>query len=177
MKPFKQFIILLSLALFSIPLFSQMSSVVTRPEDILKKKFKTFIILNEKTGFVMAKDPVKYEVGGEMPLCYFTIDNPTNIAFPGSSRFMVIHDLVAAQQGDAYDWVLENNPEEKDVFFSRTRFINIDTGKWWNVLVNDEEVIFQNMATGAFLTIDPSGDYKTVANRKEASLWKLIYIY
>lgn len=177
MKSHKKLITLILLVFLAIPVFSQMSFITTGTSDILQKKYKTFIILNEKTGLVMAKTPVKYDVSAEMPLCYFTINNPTNLVFPGTSRYMVIHDLGASQEGDAYDWELENNPDEKDVFFARSRFITLDSGKWWNVLVNDDEVILQNMATGAFLLIDQAGDYSTVDNRKEASLWKLIYVY
>jgi hypothetical protein len=177
MKSSIKLIAFLFLILIGTPVFSQMSTVVTGKEDIIKNKHKTFIILNEKTGLVMAKTPVKYDAGAEMPLCYFTIDNPANIVFPGSSRHMVIHDLGASQVGDSYDWVLEVNPDEKDVFFSRSKFITMDNGKWWNVLVNDDRIILQNLATDTYLVIDESGDYSTVPNRKEASLWKLIYVY
>lgn len=177
MKPTKKLFLFIGIILASFQIQAQMSSVTTGKGNELKQNYKTFIIVNESTGWVMAQNPVKYDVSEEMPLCYFTIDNPSNIVMPGSSRLMVIHDLGASQTGDAYDWVLEDNPDEKDIFFARSKFISLATGKWWNVLVEGEEIILQNVATHNFLTIDNTGDYASTDNRKAASRWKLIYVY
>ncbi len=167
----------LALLLFSGAANAQLSSVVTTKDQVLRNNIKTFIVLDEKSGFVMAQTPIKYDINAEMPVCYFTMDNPINLVIPEIGRYLVIHELKKDEGGDQYDWVLENNRDENDVFFSRTKFITWENGKWWNVLVDDDKVVFQNMANHGYLKIDSQGDFSMVEDRKAASRWKLIYIY
>lgn len=177
MKKGKVLIALLFLLMISLVAEAQLSSVVTSRDQVIQKKIKTFIVLNEETGFVMAQSPVKYNVEVEMPLCYFTIDNPANLVLPDLGRYLVIHELKKNEGGDQYDWVLENNAAEKDVFFSRTKFITVENATWWNVLVDNDKVLFQSMVNHGFLRIDEHGDFSMVDNRNAASRWKLIYVY
>lgn len=177
MNKAKVLIVLLFSLMVSLVAEAQLSSVVTSRDQVIQKKIKTFIVLNEESGFVMAQSPVKYKVDDEMPLCYFTIDNPANLVLPNIGRYLVVHELKKDAGGDQYDWVLENNCDEKDVFFSRTKFISVENSTWWNVLVDNDKVLFQSMVNHGFLKIDEQGDFSMVDDRNAASRWKLIYVY
>lgn len=154
-----------------------MSSVLTSKPDQISKRHKTFILLNEETGFVLAQKPEIYQPGEPMPLCFFSSDLSINDVLPGGQRQVIIHDLTASSNGDQYDWILQHDLDEKDIYFSRGNYIlNTATTKW-NVLVQGESVFFQNIQTKAFLAIDDQGDYYPAGNRQQASFWKLIYVY
>ena len=158
-------------------LSAQMPSIHTEKSDVLAKKYKTFVLVDKATNYVLAKTPVKYDAGTDMPTCFFTVDIPeglTEIA-KGSHRFFVIHSL---QETDE-DWVLENSDSEKDIFFGRGRFVvNAATKQWFLTIDNDRVVIESRHGVPAlYLAVDDSGDLKPVKEKSKASRWKLYYVY
>ncbi|MBI9035256.1 MAG: hypothetical protein JEZ03_12365 [Bacteroidales bacterium] len=178
MKTTAKFILIIALLTTTAQVFSQMSTILTSKPDQISNKHKTFILLNEETGYVMAQKPEKYQVGEAMPLCYFSTEGSINDYLSnGGQRQIIIHDLTASSTGDKYDWILQYDSEENDIFFSRSNYIMNSITSKWNVLVEGESVFFQNIQSKAFMAINNEGDYYPATSRQQASLWKLIYVY
>jgi hypothetical protein len=168
-------IIIVAIAIIVFSAFTDgLHSVVTSKTDELAKKYRTFILVDKATNFVMAKDPVQYDPQLEMPLCYFTIEAPIPGQLP--VRIFTIHNLVE-NNADEYDWVLEHNPDEKDMFFARSRFVLQGLSKQWFITVRSDDVVIQNLRTREYLHIDKTGDFSPVADVNEASSWKLIHVF
>lgn len=171
--------LIIVLYFINISAIAQMSSIQTSTNNCIQGKFKTFIILDENTNFVMAQKPVPYQVGQNMPLSYFSylFLNGASGYLPGAPRSTVIHTLQAGTGLAEKDWVLEENIEEEAVFFARNKYITNVFSKQWLIKVDGKKVIFQNLRTNGYLMIDKNGDYHTTNNFRDATRWKLIYTY
>jgi len=171
--------LIIVLCLINISAIGQMSSIQTSTQGAIQGKFKTFIILDESTNFVMAKTPMPYEAGHNMPLSYFSVLLPDGVSgyIPGTPRSTIIHTLQAGTGLAEKDWVLEDNLEEEGVFFARNKYITNIFSKQWLIKVDGEKVVFQNLRTNGYLTIDKSGNYHMTNNFSDATRWKLIYTY
>lgn len=159
---------------FSLMASAQLSKVHTSKDDVLTKKYEEFVIVDEATNYVMAKSPVKYSAGNQMPSCYFTLDLPSGVTSltPGTPRWFVIHTLEVSDE----DWVLENNKAENDMFFGRGRFVVNAINKQWLIQVVNDKVVFKSRYNNKYLKIDENGDYKPVADMSQASKWKLYHV-
>lgn len=171
--------IIIATLLLSIVGVAQMSSITTSTKNALQNKFKTFIILDEATGYVLAKTTTTYDAGKEMPLNYFTLVLPNGITkyIPGNPRIFIIHSLQTSGSSGEQDWVLENNDEESDIFFARNKYIKTALSKHWMIMIDGERVVFKNMRANKFLSIDEDGKYFAVSNFAEATRWKLIHSF
>ena len=158
---------------------AQMSSIQTSTQSAIQGKFKTFIVIDIVTNFVMAKEPILFEQGKINTPCFFTVVVPDDLAdyIPGNTRSFLVHSLQVGNGRAEKDWVLENNLKEEGVFFARNKYINNIFSKQWIIKVDDENVIFQNVRTKGFLLLDSSGQYSMVSSITDASRWKLIYVY
>lgn len=165
--------------IISITSTAQMSSIVTSGYNCAQNKFKTFIIHDESTGFVMTKTPTAYNSESEMPLNYFTMVLPAGVQkyMPGNTRVFLIHNLINTSASGAQDWVLENNQEEESVFYARNKYITNTLSKQWLILVDGEKIVFKNIRTKEFLSIDENGNYLTNDSFADATRWKLIYSF
>jgi hypothetical protein len=169
-------VFLLPVLMMTTSLDGGLYSIVTKKEDALvNQKYTKFVVVDDKTQYVLAKTPVKYDVTKEMPLNYFTVDLTDLI--PGKQRSFTIHNLVSNSGGDDYDWVLEDNADENTIFFSRSNFITMKTSMQWLITVRGERILLKNSRSGAFLKIDAKGSYLSVKTESEASNWKLIHIF
>ena len=175
----KSFSIIIATLLFSIVSTAQMSSIITSSQSALQKKFKTFIILDETTGFVLAKTPTTFDAGKEMPLNYFTLVLPNGVTkyIPGNPRSFIIHSIQTSGSSGEQDWVLESNDEEKDIFFARNKYIKTASSKHWMIQIDGERIVIINKRTNEFLSINTSGEYYPVSSFAEATRWKLIHSF
>ncbi|NOR87116.1 MAG: hypothetical protein GQ527_05855 [Bacteroidales bacterium] len=171
--------IVIATILLSFVGIAQISSITTSVQSALQNKFKTFIILDEATGYVLAKTPTFFDAGKEMPLNYFTMVLPSGISkyIPGNPRVFIIHSLQTSGSSGEQDWVLESNDEEKDIFFARNKYIKTALSKHWMIMIDGERVVFKNMRTNEFLSIDKDGKYFAVSSFAEAIRWKLIHSF
>lgn len=167
------------LCIVSLSTTAQMSSINTSQKDALLKDFKTFIILDESTGMVLAKNPENYNMDKPMPLNFFTMVLPEGVTkyIPGNPRTFIIHSLQTSGSLGEQDWVLESNLEENSTFFARNKYINNKLSKQWMVLIDGQRVVFKNIRTNEFLSIDKNGNYHSVPNFAEATRWKLIHSF
>lgn len=161
----------LAFLLLSISASAQLATISTYPSSLLKKNYKTFVIMDEQTGMTLSKTPVLYNSASPMPLNYFT-----NI-LPNGNRTFIIHSLETSSTAGAQDWVLEYNAEENEIFFARNKYIKTAASKHWTALVTGEKVVFKNQRTHSFLYIDENGKYTDVETLDQATQWKLIYAY
>ncbi len=156
----------------------QLPSICTSDADAAVKKYKTFVMVDKTTGYVLAKTPVKYNPEDDMPTCYFTMDpKPENYrSATNELRKFVVHTL---QQTDE-QWVLENNLSEKDFFFGRLAYINNPVLRHWEFHPSGDYVIIRSSISGhgnVFLAVDAQGDLKPVNEKAKAAQWKLYYVY
>jgi len=172
-------ITIIAFCLINLNAIAQMSSIQTSTQNAIQGKFKTFIILDENTGFVLAKKPSQYQPDNKMPLSYFTVLLPDGVTgyVPGVPRSFIIHTLQTVTGLSEQDWVLENNLEEESVFFARSKYVNNKSSKQWLIKIDGEKIVFQNLRTNCFLFIDKNGKYYMVDNFINATRWKLIYTY
>lgn len=171
--------LIIILLIISLSSTAQLSSISTSGYGCINNEFKTFIILDETTGYVMAKTPIAYNTENEMPLNYFTLVLPSGVQryVPGNTRIFLIHNLVNSSSSGAQDWVLENNLEEDDVFYARNKYITNTFSKQWLIMVDGEKIVFKNIRTKTFLSIDENGNYFTSNNFANATRWKLIHSF
>ncbi|MBN2746717.1 MAG: hypothetical protein JXR34_08315 [Bacteroidales bacterium] len=171
----------LKLAVIALILMSAVSadslfSIVTKKEDALvNKKYTQFIVVDDATGLCLAKTPVKYDPAKEMPVNYFTVDLPEGVV--NAERLFVIHNLITENNPDNYDWVIEDNADEKKVFFSRSNFIVNKLSMQWRLIVRGERVLIKNVRTGNYLKINPDGSLHSTTSESEAGKWKLIHVF
>jgi len=176
----KKIIFPLAVMLFlNMAALAQLSSINTTARSAIKGYFKTFVVLDENSGFVLAKTPITYQAGAKMPLCYFTtvLPNGADSYVPGNPRVFIIHSTEVVSNSAQQDWVLENNTKENDIFFARNKYINNVLSKHWQIMVDGQMVVFKNIRTGEFLTIDNQGKYHATKNFSKATRWKLIYTF
>lgn len=170
------FNILLPLIMAGTSLDGSLYSIVTKKDDaIVNKKYTKFIVVDEATQYVLAKTPAKYDASKEMPVNYFTLDLSDMI--PTQQRLFTIHNIVENNGGDEYDWVLEDNADEHEIFFSRSNFVMQKPSMHWKMVVRGERVLLKNQRTDSFVKVNPDGSYTAVGNETEASNWKLIHIF
>lgn len=170
------FLLILSVVLVAAVSSDSLYSIVTSREDALvNKKYTAFIMVDDLTNMALGKTPVKFDISKEMPLNYFTITMPENVSI--TQRLFTIHNIVTENNPDEYDWVLEDNPDENKVFYSRRNFITKAISMQWIMIVRGERVVIKNIRTGSFLKIESNGDLTAVDGEYNASLWKLIHVY
>lgn len=165
--------------IISLSSTAQLSSISTSGYGCIHDEYKTFIILDETTGYVMAKTPIAYNTESEMPLNYFTLVLPSGVQryIPGNTRIFLIHNLFTNSSSGAQDWVLENNVEEESVFYARNKYITNIFSKQWLIMIDGEKIVFKNIRTKKFLSIDEKGNYFTNDKFADATRWKLIHSF
>ncbi|MBZ0243241.1 MAG: hypothetical protein K8F24_08520 [Bacteroidales bacterium] len=162
----KIFLLLLPLLLFGSAAYSQMRNISSEVINPLDKKIKAFMVLDTEFGFVLGRQPVPVGTDGSGPQLYFVQDKLSL-----NQRLMSVYSF---EPGGDYEWLLEDNAAENDLFFARSRFVTDKNRTKWKILVEGSTVIFQNAASNAFLAIAEDGDIFPVEDRAEASRWKLI---
>jgi len=168
----KILIVLVLIALISAKMAEGLLNIATTKEDaLINNKYISFIVVDDATNYVLSKTPMKYDAAAEMPLHFFTVENAAMLT--QSERQFVIHNLL----DDEYDWVLEDNPEEGEIFYSRSKFVMNGKTMSWKLVVRGERVLMKNVASGNFLKISEEGKLQRVSNETQASKWKLIHVY
>ncbi|MCT4644472.1 MAG: hypothetical protein N4A74_05740 [Carboxylicivirga sp.] len=161
--------------------FAQLTSVVTSKEKEALNQYQNFILVDQATQYVLAKEPVKYEVGKNMPCCYFSsvIPAETGVTYASDYRSMAINTIVGA---DKEKWVICKHKEEGKTMFAQRRFLaDFKVQYLWVPIIDGNYVLFLNLQGvyrddwRSYLTIDPKGNYITVKEKSQASRWKLIY--
>lgn len=151
-------------------------TIVTSKENALvNKKYTTFIMVDDATNMALGKTPVKFDISKNMPLNYFTITLPENVSI--TQRVFTIHNVITENNPDEYDWVLQDNPDENQVFYSRRKFINQVKSMQWIMVIRGERVLIKNIRTRSFIKINPNGDLTAIKDEANASKWKLIHVY
>ncbi|MFA9388815.1 MAG: hypothetical protein ACERKD_03360 [Prolixibacteraceae bacterium] len=167
----RSFFLVLLVCLYASYTNAQVRSVTTNPTELAQKKFKMFVAIDQKTGYTLGHPCVKYNEEENMPVIFFTQDISTNLI-----RLFVINGIQDSNTPDDFDWVLNYNSDEKDMFFARSRFILHAPLKQWNVLPDGKNVIIQNILSGKYLTVDQQGDLAPADEMVKASRWKLIRV-
>ncbi len=153
----------------------QMRSIASDVSNPLDKKYETFMVIDESNGYVLSQQPTAFDAGASMPLVYFTLPLVNPSVVPGGNpRLFEIH---AFDPQNEYDWVLQDNEQEKDIFFGRSRFIGDGLTVKWHIHVDGRLVFLQNAATGNFLQMDQNGDCSPVSDRNEATRLKLVHVF
>ncbi len=177
----KKISILFCLMVFSLCSYAQLSSVVTDKANEAMGKYKAFIIVDQATQLVLAKEPVKYDPAGDMPSCYFSSlpAAETGITIASDFRYLAINALPVV---DGQHWVICQNRESKSTIFSRRKFLStMRTQYLWVPEIVGNYVMFRNLhgayniQHGGYLAINEDGTFAEVKSRAEASQWKLIY--
>lgn len=177
----KKYIILISLCAFSLSSFAQLQSVVTDKANEAMGKYKPFILVDQATQLVLARNPIKYNPEAEMPCCYFTSipASETGITIASDYRYLAINALPVV---DGQHWVICQNKDSKTTIFSRRKFLStLRTQYLWVPEVVGDYVMFRNLHGayninhGGFLVINEDGSFAEIKNRAGASKWKLIY--
>ncbi len=172
----KIIIYVLPLIFVSAITIESLFSIVTKKEDaVLNKNIQRFIMVDEATGLALAKEPLKYDPAKEMPINYFTVDIPDPTG--SSERNFTIHNMTKTEGPDEYDWVLEDNADEKTIFFARSKFISIANSMHWRFIIRGERVLLRNVRTGNLLKINADGKFSSAKTEAEASKIKLIHVY
>lgn len=177
----KKIILLISLCIVSFSSFAQLSSVVTDKSSEAMGKYKPFVLVDQTTQLVLARNPVKYNPEKEMPTCYFSTTLPTEagVTYAGNYRYLAINALPVV---DGTHWVICENKETKTTIFSRRKFLSGFRAQYlWIPIVCEDYVIFLSLKGasdinwGGYLTINADGTFSSAKKRSEASRWKLIY--
>lgn len=172
----KIFLIALPILLMSALAAESLFSIVTKKEDaVMNHKYTRFVMVDDATGFALAKDPVLYDASGMMPQNYFTVDVPDLTG--ATERLFIVHNLTKSEGVDEYDWVLEDNADEKSIFYARSKFINLQASMQWRFIVRGERVLLRNLRTGNYLKVTQEGKFQGVTKELEASRIKLIHIF
>jgi len=170
------FLLVLSIVLMAAVSSDSLYTIVTSKENALvNKKYTTFIMVDDATNMALGKTPVKFDISKDMPLNYFTITLPENAAI--TQRVFTIHNIITENNPDEYDWVLEDNPDENQVFYSRRKFVIQAKSMQWIMVVRGERVLIKNIRTGSFIKIEPNGNLTAIQDEASASKWKLIHVY
>jgi len=168
----KLFIVLGLIILISAKMAEGLMNIATTKEDaLINNKYISFIVVDDATNFTLAKTPVKYDASVKMPLHFFTVENAAMLT--QSERQFVVHNLL----DDEYDWVLEDNPEEGEIFYSRSKFVINGKTMSWKFIVRGERILMKNVASGNYLKITEDGKFQRVSDESQASKWKLIHVY
>lgn len=177
----KKTLLLLILCTASLTTFAQLQSVVTDKASEAMGKYLPFIMVDQATQLVLAKEPVKYNPEAEMPTCYFTTipAAETGITIASDYRYLAINALPVV---DGQHWVICQNRETKTTIFSRRKFLStLRTQYLWVPIVTGDYVMFVNLhgayniQHGGYLAINEDGSFSEVKTRSEASRWKLIW--
>ena len=167
------------LSLLFIPFFMAfatadegMFSVITASEDnMVNKKFKKIILLDESTGLTLNRKPLVYNETECLSICYFTSHDLSILN--NSTRAIAIH-VLPEDSSDDYDWVLEHNLEEKSIYFGRSNFIGNKDSMHWTFVIRNDKVLLKNYRSGLFVKLNNNGVFTAVETEKEATNWKLI---
>ncbi len=151
------------------------SIVTSRENALINKRYTTFIMVDDATNMALGKTPVKYDISKKMPLNYFTITLAENASI--TQRVFTIHNIITENNPDEYDWVLEDNPDENQIFFSRRKFVSMAIAMQWILIVRGERVVIKNIRTRALLKVKDDGSLISVDNESDASKWKLIHVF
>lgn len=162
----KIFLLLLPLLLFGLGAFSQMRNISSEVINPVDKKITAFMAIDTEFGLVLGRQPAPLSADGSGSQLYFVQDKLSL-----STRLMTVYSFEPESE---YEWLLEDNAAENDLFFARSRFVTDKNRTKWKILVEGSTIIFQNAATNAFLAIAEDGDIFPVEDRAEASRWKLI---
>lgn len=157
--------VLLIISLAASAQLRNISSDVLNPLD---KKIRPFMAIDSHYGFVLGRDVVALGDGEKHPMVYFVQDK-LNM----TKRLM---DIYSFEPESDYDWLLEDNAQENDVFFARSRFVVDKARTKWLLMVDGTYVVFQNAATKAYITVNKDGDIFLVENFQDASRWKLVHV-
>lgn len=162
--------------LFAIQLQAQLRTISSDVSNPLDKKLKLFVAHDTQHNFVITRENVQFDNNASAAPClYFTTPSlTTNIVGNTVPRYFEIHCYEPTSE---YDWILEDNDQENDIFFSRSRFVGQGFSARWKLHVDGNLVFFQNVSSGRYLSIDASGDLSPVENRDQASLIKLIHVF
>lgn len=156
---------------FSFTLFGQ-TYVHTTKENIIRKRFTTFTVVNSNN-YILTKTPVKYDTKKDMPTCYFTIDP---ILISKEQRKFMIHDITTNNTVGG-DWVIAYNKDEKDVFFTKAKFvINPENMKWF-IIMHDNKILIYSTCIWQkifYLGIDKEGNYTFTETVTDDAKWELI---
>lgn len=153
-----------------------LKSIVTSKEDaLITKKFTAFIMVDDATNMALGKTPVKFDISKDMPLNYFTITLPENATI--TQRIFTIHNIITENNPDEYDWVIEDNRDENQVFYSRRKFVVNPASMQWIIMVRGERIVLKNIRTSNFLKVNPNGELTATEDESGASKWKLIHVY
>lgn len=176
----KKLLSLIAIACLSLMSYAQMPTVVTDKASEAMGKYKPFVLVDQATQLVLAKEPIKYNPEAAMPQCYFSSipASEAGISYASDYRFMAINALPVV---DGQHWVICENKESKSTIFSRRKFLgDFRTQYLWVPVVSGDYVMFLNLQGayniqwGGFLAINEDGTYSSVKSKSEASKWKLI---
>lgn len=162
----KIFLLLLPLLFLGFGAYSQMRNISSEVINPLDKKITPFMAVDTEFGLVLGRQPEALSTDGNGPQIYFVQD-----MLSLNVRLMTVYSFEPESE---YEWILEDNAAENDLFFARSRFVSDRSRAKWKMLVDGGTVIFQNAATNAFLAIAEDGDVFPVNQRSKASRWKLI---
>ncbi|MDA3942651.1 MAG: hypothetical protein PF694_03805 [Bacteroidetes bacterium] len=141
------------------------SSEVLNPLD---KKIKPFMAIDSHFGFVLGREIVPLSDGANHPMIYFVQDK--------LSLTQRVMELYSYEPESDYEWLLEDNAQENDVFFARSRFVVDNARTKWIVMVDGSHVVFQNAATKVYVAVNEEGDIVPVEHFQDASRWKLVHV-
>ncbi|MCK9452176.1 MAG: hypothetical protein M0Q90_10835 [Bacteroidales bacterium] len=164
----KTFLFFLPLLFLGLGAYSQMRNISSEVINPLDKKIKPFMAIDTEFGLVLGRQPIQLSADGNGPQLYFVQDKLSL-----NTRLMAIYSF---ETEDEYEWMLEDNAGENDMFFARERFVTDKSRVKWKILVDGSTVIFQNAATNAFLAIAEEGDIYPVEDKDKAARWKLIRV-
>jgi len=154
--------------LISLTAGAQMRNISSEVLNPMDKKIKPFMAIDSHFGFVLGREVVPLGDGADHPMIYFVQDKLSL-----TNRIMNIYSFEPESE---YEWLLEDNAQEKDVFFARSRFVVDNARTKWMVMVDGSHVVFQNAATKTFIAVNEEGDIVPVKNFQDASRWKLVHV-
>jgi len=154
--------------LISLTASAQMRNISSDVLNPLDKKIKPFMAIDSHFGFVLGREVVPLGDGDKHPMIYFVQDKLSL-----TTRLM---DIYSFEQESDYEWLLEHNAQENDMFFARSRFVVDNARTKWIVMVDGVYVVFQNAATKTFVAVNEKGDIIPVETYQDASRWKLVHV-
>ncbi len=85
-------------------------------------------------GLVLGRQPEALSTDGNGPQIYFVQD-----MLSLNVRLMTVYSFEPESE---YEWILEDNAAENDLFFARSRFVSDKSRAKWKMLVDGGTVIF-----------------------------------
>ena len=158
------------LCLFTIQVSAQLSTVITSKDNEVLKKFNSFVVVDQATGYAMAKTPVKYSAGKNAPKVYFT-KAPTEL-INIDALVVSINDATNTEEGF---WSIYFDASKDITAFCRRRFVADKKRALWTPVIQDNYVIFKAIVSPTYLVIDENGEYGLTHSLSDASKWELIY--